>query len=143
MLAKYFIERFCRDVNKATMALSPAAAEELSAYPWPGNVRELQNCIERAVILTEGDTIHPRHLHLSFREAPAAAPSDADDGPWSKINLSGTLAEASRRVIAEVERRKIDQALTEAAGNRGRAAEILQVSFKSFLGKLKEYGFES
>ena len=143
MLAKYFIERFCRDVNKMTMGLSPAAAEELSAYPWPGNVRELQNCIERAVILTEGDTIHPRHLHLSFREAPAAASTDADDSPWSKINLSGTLAEASRRVIAEVERRKIEQALKEAAGNRGRAAEILQVGFKSFLGKLKEYGFES
>jgi DNA-binding NtrC family response regulator len=142
MLAKYFIERFCRDVNKATMALSQAAAEELLAYPWPGNVRELQNCIERAVILTEGDTIHSRHLHLSFREAPAAAPNDVDDGPWSKINLSGTLAEASRRVIAEVERRKIDQALKEAAGNRGRAAEILQVSFKTFLGKLKEHGFE-
>jgi len=143
MLAKYFIERFCRDVNKMTMGLSPAAAEELSAYPWPGNVRELQNCIERAVILTEGDTIHPRHLHLSFREAPAAASTDADDSPWSKINLSGTLAEASRRVIAEVERRKIEQALKEAAGNRGRAAEILQVGFKSFLGKLKEHGFES
>jgi DNA-binding NtrC family response regulator len=142
MLAKYFIERFCRDVNKATMALSQAAAEELLAYPWPGNVRELQNCIERAVILTEGDTIHSRHLHLSFREAPAAAPNDVDDGPWSKINLSGTLAEASRRVIAEVERRKIDRALKEAAGNRGRAAEILQVSFKTFLGKLKEHGFE-
>jgi DNA-binding NtrC family response regulator len=143
MLAKHFIERFCRDVNKSPMALAPPAADELCAYPWPGNVRELQNCIERAVILTEGDTIHARHLHLSFREAPAAAPDAGDDGPWSKVDLSGTLAEASRRAVAEVERRKIEQTLRETGGNRGQAAELLQVSFKTFVGKLKDYGLES
>ena len=49
----------------------------------------------------------------------------------------GTLAEASRRVIAEVERRKIEQALKEAAGNRGRAAELLQVSYKMLIAKLQ------
>jgi DNA-binding NtrC family response regulator len=142
MLAKFFIERFCRDVNKKAMMLAPSAAEELSAYPWPGNVRELQNCIERAVILTEGDTIHARHLQLSFREA--AAPSAADvDGHWAHIDLSGTLADATRRVLAEVERRKIEQALQEAGGDRGRAAEILQVNYKMLVGKLKEYGFDT
>jgi DNA-binding NtrC family response regulator len=143
MLAKYFIERFCRDVNKQAMMLAPSAAAELSTYPWPGNVRELQNCIERAVILTEGDTIHARHLNLSFREVAAAPLAGADDGPWAQIDLSGTLAEATRRVLTEVERRKIDQALQEAGGNRGRAAELLQVSFKTFVGKLKDYGFDS
>src|SRR5437870_5127553 len=55
MLAKYFIERFCRDLTKKPLSLAPSAVEELLAYQWPGNVRELQNCIERAVILTEGD----------------------------------------------------------------------------------------
>jgi DNA-binding NtrC family response regulator len=141
MLAKYFIERFCRDLNKKPLVLSPAAEEELCTYAWPGNVRELQNCIERAAILTEGDTIHPRHLNLSFR-GPSLTPIDEDGGPWSKIDLSGTLAEASRRTLIEVEKRKIEQALKEANGNRGRAAEILQVSYKTFIAKLKEYGFE-
>ncbi len=143
MLAKYFIERFCRDVNKKAMMLAPSAAEELSAYPWPGNVRELQNCIERAVILTEGDTIHARHLNLSFRDATAAPATGDGDGPWAQIDLSGTLAEATRRVLTEVERRKIEQALEESGGNRGRAAELLQVSFKTFVGKLKDYGFDT
>ena len=59
-----------------------------------------------------------------------------------QIDLSGTLAEASRRVLAEVERRKIEQALKDAGGNRGRAAEVLQVSYKMFTAKLREYGFE-
>jgi DNA-binding NtrC family response regulator len=141
-LARYFIDRFCKDLNKRSLILSPAAEEDLRSYAWPGNVRELQNCIERAAILTEGDTIHPRHLNLSFRGPTQAPPVDEDGGPWSKIDLSGTLVEATRRTVAEVERRKIEQALREAAGNRGRAAEVLQVSYKTFTAKLKEHGLE-
>jgi len=141
-LARFFIDRFCRDLSKKPLVLSTAAEDELRQYLWPGNVRELQNCIERACILTEGDTIHPRHLNLSFRALTPAPVVDEDSGPWSKIDLTGTLAEASRRVLAEVERRKIEQALKEAVGNRGRAAEILQVSYKTFMAKLKEYGLD-
>jgi len=141
-LARYFIDRFCRDLGKRPLALSPAAEQDLLSYGWPGNVRELQNCIERAAILTEGDTILPRHLSLSFRTAPAPVLSE-DENPWTKIDLTGTLADATRRTVAEVERRKIDQALKEAAGNRGRAAEILQVSYKTFTAKLREHGLEN
>src|SRR5581483_10393605 len=104
--------------------------------------RELQNCIERAVILTEGDTIHARHLSLSFRETPLQTAAPEDDG-WSKIDLTGTLADATRRVVGEVERRKIEQALKEAAGNRNRAAELLQVSYKTLVTKLREYGLDA
>jgi DNA-binding NtrC family response regulator len=146
-LARYFIDRFCRDLNKKTLALSPTAEDELRTYLWPGNVRELQNCIERAVILADGDTIHPRHLNLSFRDVLAARmttdKADEDDGPWSKVDLSGSLAEVSRRAVVEVERRKIELALKEAAGNRGRAAELLQVSYKAFIAKLREYRLEA
>jgi DNA-binding NtrC family response regulator len=138
MLARSFIERFCRDLNKKALALAPSAIDELLAYSWRGNVRELQNCIERAVILTEGDTIHARHLNLSAHTDPVVAASE-DDDPWSQIDLSGTMAEASRRVLIDMERRKITQALKEASGNVGIAAEILQVSFKTLQAKLKEY----
>ena len=141
-LARYFIDRFCRDLNKKPLVFSPAAEQELRSYGWPGNVRELQNCIERAAILTEGETIHARHLNLSFRGPSLAPPPDDDGGPWSKIDLSGTLGEASRRTLLEVERRKIEQALKEAAGSRGRAAEILQVSYKTFTAKLKEHALD-
>jgi len=71
---------------------------------------------------------------------PAAA---EDESPWAKIDLSGTLTDATKRVVAEVERRKIEQVLKEAAGNKGRAAEILQVSYKVFTGKLRDYGLEN
>jgi DNA-binding NtrC family response regulator len=135
-LARHFIDKFCRDMNKKLLVLSPAAFDDLRAYAWPGNVRELQNCIERAVILSEGDTIHPRHLNLSFRHPVATAVS-----PWDQIDLSGSLADALRRTATEVERRKIEQAIVDAAGNKARAAELLQVSYKTLLQKLKDYGF--
>jgi DNA-binding NtrC family response regulator len=137
MLARHFIDRYCRDLNKKPLALAPSAVEELLAYSWRGNVRELQNCIERAVILTDGDTIHARHLNLTWQERPA--PASDEDNPWSKIDLSGSMADASRRVLVEVERRKIVQALKEASGNPGLAAEILQLSFKTLQAKLKDY----
>ena len=82
-------------------------------------------------------------VHLSFRQsAPAQAGAATDDGPWAQIDLGGTLAEATRRVVAEVERRKVEQAIKEAGGNRARAAEILAVSYKALLGKLKDYNLE-
>ena len=137
MLAKHFIERFSRDLNKKPLGLADSALDALRAYPWPGNVRELQNCIERAVILTDGDTIHARHLNLTFPRDLVSS-QVASDGPWSQIDLSGTLVEASRRVVAEVERRKIEQTLKET-GDRSRAAEILQISHKALLAKMREY----
>jgi DNA-binding NtrC family response regulator len=161
ILARHFVERFCREMNKPTLRLAPGAIDELCGYAWPGNVRELQNCIERAVILSEGDTIHPRHLSLTFApprpggragdgaSGPAesagareGAPAAAAD-PWAQIDLSGTMGEALRRVTTAVERRKVEQALREAGGSKERTAETLQISYKALLQKLREYGVET
>ena len=103
LLARYFVDRFCRDLKKKPLVLSPAAVETLLAYRWPGNVRELQNCIERAVILADGDSILPRHLNLSFVEA---TPAPEPPSPWSLVDLTGSLSDVTKRAIAEVERLK-------------------------------------
>jgi DNA-binding NtrC family response regulator len=136
ILARHFVDKFCRDLNKSAHAIAPAAIDELRTYPWPGNVRELQNCIERAVILADGDAIYPRHLNLLFRQPSAAAVSS----PWDQVDLSGTLSDAISRATAEVERRKILQALQEAGGNKGFAADALRIGYKALLQKLKSYG---
>jgi DNA-binding NtrC family response regulator len=139
VLARHFVDKFCRDLKKKALMLSAEAVDELQRYRWPGNVRELQNCIERAAILVDGDTIRPRHLNLSFRDAVALeAPVD----PWEQVDLSGSLADVMRRATVEVERRKIQASLKEAAGQKPRAADLLQVSYKTLLQKLKEYGIE-
>jgi len=88
------------------------------------------------VILCDGDTIQGRHLNLSFR--PGAVPAPVS--PWDQIDLSGTMLEATRRVATEVERRKITQAMQDSAGNKQRAAETLQISFKALTSKLREFG---
>jgi DNA-binding NtrC family response regulator len=143
ILARHFIERFCRDLRKPTLKLSPATLDELCSYPWPGNVRELQNCIERAVILCDADSLQPRHLNLSFRPANGGRPDAAEPAspldPWTQIDLSGTMSDALRRLVSEVERRKIERALRETGGNKERAAELLQISYKALLQKLREY----
>ena len=136
ILARHFAERFSRELKKKAAVLAPSAIEELQKYHWPGNVRELQNCMERAVILSESDTIHGRHLNLSLHAPlPADTPS-----PWATFDLSGTLADVVKRAQMEVERRKIEQALKEGGGDKGRAADLLGVPYKNLLTKLKEYG---
>ena len=137
LLARYFVDRFCRDLKKRSLVISEGALEQLQTYRWPGNVRELQNCIERAVILADGDTILPRHLNLSF-----AAPleRETEESPWAHVDMTGTLSEVTRRVSSQVEKAKIEEVLREASGNKGRAAELLQVTYKSLLAKLKEHG---
>jgi DNA-binding NtrC family response regulator len=137
ILARHFVEKFCKDLNKKPLSLSHPAIDDLRTYSWPGNVRELQNCIERAVILAEGDAIQQRHLNLSFRDAPMHQPST---DPWDQIDISGTMADAIRRVSSQVERRKIELALQQAGGNKAQAAHALQLGFKVLMQKLKAYG---
>ena len=131
-LAHHFVERVCRDLGKK-ITLSPEAVTELMAHNWPGNIRELQKALERAVILAEGDVLLPRHLSLS--PVPKSG-SSAD--PWDRIDLRGSLAEATARTVSEVERRKIQQALSDTGGDRGRAADLLQINYKALEAKLRE-----
>ena len=135
LLAMHFVDRVCRDVGKR-LTVSEAAIAELVAYPWPGNVRELQNVIERAVILSDGDTLLPRHLSL------VSTLQDTPVDPWDQVDLSGSLAEVTARTTREAERRKIMQAMRDANNDRGRAADLLQINFKSLAVKLREHSLE-
>jgi DNA-binding NtrC family response regulator len=142
-LARHFVERFCGDLKKPLLSLSSSAIGELQAYGWPGNVRELQNCIERAVILCDGETIQPHHLNLTSPGAPVtpSAGQDAVATPgFEAFDLSGTMPEALRRVAADVERRKILQAMQATKGDRTRVVEMLQISHKALLQRLRTYG---
>ena len=147
ILAQHFIERFGRDLKKRVV-LSPAAIERLCAYSWPGNIRELQNCLERAIIMTEGDTVHPMHLQLQTIVDRAATEDTARDimtaragDPFATFDWSGPLADVTRRAITEVEKRRIRMALDEAGGDRARAADALQVPLRFLQAKVKDYGF--
>ena len=135
LLARFFIERFCKELQKPILTLSPAAEDRLASHSWPGNVRELENCVQRAVILCDESELRPEHLDLGSGHLSAPA---AD--PWGAIDLSGSLADAARRVLAEVEQRKIQEALRMAGSNTGRAADALRISHRALMVKVQEYG---
>jgi DNA-binding NtrC family response regulator len=138
LLARHFVQRTCSELGRKVLTLNARAVDALAAHSWPGNVRELQNALERAVILADGDTIQPGHLNLSGHAVPAPPPAD----PWDGINLDGSLAEVTSRAVAEVERRKIKRALQDAGGDKGRAADLLQVGYKALLVRMKDLGLD-
>ncbi len=135
ILAEHFIERYSQELGKPGMTLTPSALDALLAYPWPGNVRELQNCIERSVILSDGQALTGRHLHLTTAEMPPPP-----DSPWEAIDLAGGLDEVTNRVVREVETRKIREALADAEGNHARAADALRIGERQLAAKIRELG---
>lgn len=134
LLAHHIVERVARDVGRRAPTIDQTTLDALASHRWPGNIRELQNCLERAVILADGDTLLPRHLSL-----PSGPPAEAPD-PWKQIDLSGGLEEATSRVIAEVEHRKIQDALNSSGQDAGRAADLLKVDYGVLAAKMRAMG---
>jgi len=130
LLAGYFVKKYSSEIKSGVKALSPESIEALAAYNWKGNVRELENAIERAIILSDGDTLRPEHFNLVSNNSVCS------------INMDGTLEEAAKQALKIAETGRIKKALGETKGNKSRAAEILKVSYKTLLTKIKEYGIE-
>jgi DNA-binding NtrC family response regulator len=133
-LVDFFLQRFARELGKPSLRLGDAARAELRAYDWPGNIRELENCIERAAILCNRNTIEVADLRLSTAHS-------ADDALSEALDLSGTLEEATARAAAVIERIKIADAL-QRAGSRAAAAELLGISPRTLAAKMKDLGID-
>jgi len=136
LLAHFFVEKFSKDLHRQGLQLSPEAARALEEYSWPGNVRELQNTIERAVILSDGHTIQPGDLNFAFAQRKKS------DDFVHLLDLSGSLSDVSNRASRAAEKVKITQALELCNWNKTQAAEMLAVSYKTLLTKVKEYELE-
>ncbi|MCU0584529.1 MAG: sigma-54 dependent transcriptional regulator [Desulfobacterales bacterium] len=126
LLAHHFLEKFNSLAGRSVARFSAEALELLSRNCWKGNVRELENAVERAVLLTEGDTIQPHHLQLS--PGAGSARTAVGGGPFRV----GTT-------VSEMERQLIMGTLNEVRNNRVRAAELLGISIRTLRNKLKEY----
>jgi len=128
-LARHFLVHGQRETKR----LSHAAAKTLTTYQWPGNVRELVNALEHARLLCQGDIILPEHLPPSVRNPTAQAhPITCDVTPMEGQPDLGTLEESEIETI----RRALDQ----TGGNRTRAAELLGITRRGLIYKLKRLG---
>jgi two-component system response regulator AtoC len=116
-----------RGTNEMTVrGVTACALERLCARDWPGNVRELANTLERAIVLTDTEWLD----ETALPEEPRA----------HELDLAGDLS--IKRAVRQVEESLIRKALRKTGGNRTKASELLEISHRTLLYKLKELGIE-
>ena len=118
-LAELFLKRFAEKYHRPLTGIAPEAADLLKAQRWSGNIRELQNCIEKAVILSEGTVLTAKDLQI-----------DARSGSGMTDDCHTERSEES----------KVREAMERAGGNISAAAKLLGVSRPTLYAKLKKYG---
>jgi len=132
LLVDHFLAKFSTRFGKAVTSVAPDAMRLLAGYSWPGNVRELENAVERGIVVCEG-----AELGRAALPERICGPAGRDGG----LLLSGDSL--SIRETGEVmERELIRRALEKTGGNRTHAARLLEISLRSLIYKLKEYGLE-
>jgi two-component system, NtrC family, response regulator AtoC len=166
LLCSYFLKKYSVHYNKPHAALSQDAIQLLTDYDWPGNVRELENLIKRTVVLgTEAgirkDIMHgiamaAHRLHqqpfetrqpsvsrsaAAISVAPPAPPRVAET-PEAAEAGNCSLKDVSRTAARSAERELILKMLQQTRGNRKATAEILGISYKALLYKIKENGLD-
>jgi len=135
ILARHFLEKYRRALNKQIKKISQEAEEILLRYHWPGNVRELENTIERAVSLETGEVILPESLPEKIRSSSQEfIPSSWVQLPEEGINLE--------KALEEIEKKLLKEALIRTKGNKTKAAKLLGISFRSFRYRLAKLGLE-
>lgn len=120
----YFVERYRKIHNKNIRRISTPAIDMLSSYHWPGNVRELENCIERAVLLTNEGVIRGHHLPPSLQMADPA-------NKQTNHSLQATLDSMEKELIMD--------ALKETKGNMAKAARELGLTERVMGLRAKKY----
>jgi len=121
-LAERFIGQFAEKYHRPLSGLDDAAKAMLESGYWSGNIRELQNCIEKAVILSEGTTLMVKDIQLEQARA------------WAPV--AGTL-----KAISDAEEEHlIRDAVDRSNGNISAAAKMLGISRPTLYAKMKKYG---
>src|ERR1700758_2032620 len=122
-LVSYFVQKFAKQMQKKIGTIPTATMKGLAAWEWPGNIRELENFVERAVILTRGESLEAPFYELqkpSIDAAPASPPA-SDIERIVKETLNAALNEKKRTSdeYSQKQRAEIARALTEAKGRVG------------------------
>jgi two-component system response regulator AtoC len=141
VLVEHFIRRINDRLGLGIQGITPDALQLLTRYGWPGNVRELENTIERAAVLCEGKEIDRQSLPERISIPAGEAPPPPEDGVSDRgHNGAGDGDFSIKRAYRRAEEDLIRRALAETGGNRTRAAELLEISHRALLYKIKEYG---
>ncbi len=141
LLVAFFLQKFAQKLGKAVKRVPTEAMQRLVAYPWPGNIRELQNVIERAILLSPGETLM---LAPDFGPSPIAKVESGKQKAEMGQSLL-TSAPASGGAMEEVERRHIESVLGQTngmiEGERG-AAKILNMNPSTLRSRMQKLGLK-
>jgi two-component system response regulator AtoC len=128
LLIDHFLARNNARLGTHIRGFAPDARKLLMDYSWPGNVRELENTIERAMVLADSEILQATDLPERIREA------------LDPVQVQLATGELSiKKTSAAIEEILIRRALTKTKGNRTREAEILEISHRALLYKIKDY----
>jgi Nif-specific regulatory protein len=129
-LAHFFLERFNGETGRRLTGFTPRALEAMLCYRWPGNVREMKNVIERAVVLSRGDSIDADDLVLSTLKTSSDTEAEA---------LPGKVGSYEPIPLEEVERRHILATLKSTGWNKSRSAVILGIERSTLDRKIRRF----
>jgi two-component system response regulator PilR (NtrC family) len=133
LLANHFLKRFAPAVGRDISRIHRDSLQKMCEYEWPGNVRQLENAMERAVAL---ETTTELQVELPERAKAMAAAAAASGGVSREVTAEGVDFEF---YIADIEKQLINSALKQAGGVQTKAADLLNVSYRSFRHLLKKY----
>src|SRR5437588_5419646 len=137
LLARVFLERFCKIMEKPIEGIEPAAMAQMEAYDWPGNVRELENTVERSVALETGRFISLAVLPEKIRYGASGAAAAGPPKNGHPVLPEGGLDLES--YIRDTERAYLLAALEASGGVGTRAAELLKMSYRSYRHYVRKY----
>jgi two-component system response regulator PilR (NtrC family) len=141
LLVDYFLKKYSRQLGKEVQKISSYALQVLMNYDYPGNVRELENIIERGVALASTNIILPESLSLTGNHREAKQQTDSGDPLFQAVNDDEELFDTGLdTVMARLEKRIILHTLEKTGNSKMKAADLLQVSFRSLRYKIKKYG---
>jgi len=146
LLVEHFLRRGSGRLGRNFRGVTPGVLEALEAYPWPGNVRELENCLERMMVLGDGEVLDESLLPPAVREGVPAgrALSDvvAPNGTQESNGSDGGGIELPSRgvVLEDLEADLIRQALHRTGGRLEPAAQLLGITYKTLQYRIKKYG---
>jgi len=148
LLVNHFLSKYNRLYGKEYPGLSPETVSRLMAFHWPGNVRQLENMVKQVVVRSDEQIIAEliaAASHVALPEDPRPSsehhvvPSSGEAEPDTGFSLKSRVG----KKVASEERQLIAEVLTRTNWNRRKAAELLEISYRSLLYKIKDYNLNS